>query len=204
MTASSILGGVSRETRERLEIYVAELRSWQKAVNLVSRNSLPDIWTRHVADSLQLVALAPRARTWLDLGSGAGLPGLVVAASDRGPAVTLVESDARKCAFLRHAARAMRVDATVLEGRIEASLSTLAVVPDVVTARGLAPLPDLLAYAEPALARGATGLFLKGNDAANELTLARECWSFEAEVIPSRTDSTGSILRITAFGGRRA
>lgn len=195
---------VSRETLRRLEIYVAELTRWQTAVNLVSKRSLADIWSRHVDDSLQLVELAPGARTWVDLGAGAGLPGLVVAAADHAPVVTLVESDSRKCAFLRHATRAMEVAGIVREGRIETELAKLDAHPDIVTARGLAALPRLLDYAAPLLSRGSVGLFLKGDNFAHELTLARECWSFDVDAIQSRTDSTGRILRITNFGGRRA
>lgn len=192
---------VSRETRRRLEIFERELRAWQKAINLVSPASLDAFWLRHVQDCLQLIPLAPKAERWVDLGAGAGLPGLVIAASDRIPHVTLVESDSRKCAFLRHAARQMGVAAEVVEGRIELSLAGRQA--DVVTARALAPLTRLLGYSQEMLRSGATGLFLKGRGYAAELTEAHESWTFEAEAVESRTDPESRILRITRFEGPR-
>ncbi|HVL72658.1 MAG TPA: 16S rRNA (guanine(527)-N(7))-methyltransferase RsmG, partial [Beijerinckiaceae bacterium] len=166
--------------------------------NLVGPGTLDRIWTRHFADSLQLLDLAPSARTWLDLGSGAGLPGLVlgVVLAERGGRIDLVESNGRKCAFLRHAARVTGAAARVHEGRIEALVSRFAGV-EVVTARALAPLPKLLAWNERLLKTGTVGLFPKGREAEAELTEARKSLRFEADVVPSRTDREGRIIRVT-------
>lgn len=194
---------VSRETAERLAIFAAELRRWQRALNLVSPASLPHLWTRHIDDSLQVAELGSAAASWLDLGSGGGLPGLVVAAADPDRPVTLVESDARKCAFLRSTARRMGVAAAVRQERIE-DVPAEALSPDVVSARALAPLTRLLAYAQPFLRKGAVGLFPKGRNAARELTEAQESWIFDVDIVPSRTDSAGRILRIRDFSGPRS
>lgn len=187
-----------------MEIYVRDLTRWQRAVNLVGPKTLNDVWGRHVDDSLQLLDLAPPGLPWLDLGSGAGLPGLVLAAHDSAPKVTLVESDSRKCAFLRSTARAMGVEVSVREGRIETVVPGLAAGPWLVTARGLAPLTELLGYAEPLLMAGSIGIFPKGRGFEQELTVARESWRFAVDVRPSRTDSDGRILVITEFHGARS
>lgn len=186
---------VSRETRERLDIFVAELKRWQPAVNLVSPATLAEVWTRHVEDCWQLAEVEPDAMTWLDVGSGAGLPGLVIAASERLPYVTMVERDRRKCAFLRHASHRMAVAARILEGRVEEVEPAGGIA--VVTARGLAPLTRLLQLTHPVMLEGAVGLFPKGRSFAAELTEARESWTFTADVLPSRTDSESRILRIS-------
>lgn len=194
---------VSRETRERLEVYLAELRRWQSIKNLVGPKTLDDAWTRHVADSLQLAAFASGS-VWADLGSGAGLPGLVLSIADPDLHVHLVESDGRRCAFLRHIARLMFLSVTIWNDRIEIATARLTPKPDVVTARALARLPDLLAYSENLLKAGAIGLFPKGRDHAAELTEARQYWTFEADIIPSRTDPDARIVRVHGFKGRRA
>lgn len=198
MTAAS----VSRETRDRLDIYLRELRRWQRAVNLVAASTLDEAWDRHVEDCLQLMEIEPGPGSWVDLGSGGGLPGLVIAAARPAQPVTLVESDARKCAFLRHVARAMAVSVDIREGRIEAVAPMLA-TPRVVTARALAPLDELLAYAQPMLTEGAVGLFPKGRAHTAELTRARESWRFDVDVIASRTSDGSAILRVTTLQGRR-
>lgn len=189
---------VSRETMDRLRILVIELRRWQSIKNLVGPGTLDAVWTRHIADSLQLLALVPDApQAWLDLGSGAGFPGLVIAiAAPPGSRVHLVESNSRKCAFLRHAARATGASAQVHEGRIEDLVSAFVGQVDIVTARALAPLTQLLAWSEPVLSKGPIGLFLKGREASSELTEAQRSWRFHYEAIPSRTDSQARILRI--------
>lgn len=200
---AAIAGRVSRETADRLEIFAAELRRWQRALNLVSPASLPDLWSRHVDDSLQLAELAPAAMRWLDLGSGGGLPGLIVAAVEPRRHVTMIESDSRKSAFLRSTAHKMGLEVTVLTVRIEGAVDRVCPPQKVVSARALAPLTRLLAYAQPFLAAGATGLFPKGRNAAHELTEAKESWIFEADIVPSRTDPEGRILRVRDFVGPR-
>jgi 16S rRNA (guanine527-N7)-methyltransferase len=200
-SAEAILAEVPRETRDRLEIYVAELRRWQAVTNLVSARTLPEVWTRHIADSLQLADMA-KGEVWADLGSGAGFPGLVLAiARPSIRTVHLIEADSRRCAFLRHVSRLTGAPAQVRDGRIETVLPGIEPRPDVVTARALAPLPEILGLAEKVLMAGATGLFLKGREYQLELTAARKCWRFEVDVIPSRTDSDARILRVRQFGG---
>ena len=196
---------VSRETLARLDILVTELHRWQKIKNLVGPATLSEVWTRHIADSLQLLACAPGAQTWLDLGSGAGFPGLAVAlaGADTGLKVSLVESNSRKCAFLRHVARLAEVRVTVHEARLEKVVPDYLGRADIVSARALAPLPDLLAWTEPLLKTGTTGLFPKGRDVVSELTDARQSWTFTAEILPSRTDSEARILRITSLASQR-
>jgi 16S rRNA (guanine527-N7)-methyltransferase len=159
------------------------------------------VWDRHILDAGQLALLAD-GREWVDLGSGAGLPGLVIAALKPGCRVTLVEKDRRKSAFLRHAAHAMQLPVTVLPQRIDEAAPTLRA--DVVTARALAPLETLLRYAEPLLRQGAIGLFPKGRGYAAELTKARESWQFEAELAPSRTDPEARIVIIRRLGQNEA
>jgi 16S rRNA (guanine527-N7)-methyltransferase len=200
--AAERLVNVSRETWVRFERLVAALDRWQPAINLVAPATLPQIWTRHVADSAQLVALAPaRPRSWVDLGSGGGFPGLVIAAIVAADCeVHLVESTAKKAAFLREAARAMGVTVTVHAARVEPVAANLRA--DVVSARALAPLADLLRLAEPLLKTGASGLFPKGREAAAELTEARKCWRFSASLHPSLTDPEARIVRIDRFEGR--
>lgn len=191
--------GVSRETAARLDLYVAQLRRWQSVKNLVGPATLAEVWTRHVADALQLLALAPDARRWLDLGSGAGIPGLILAIAG-GPeiSVDLVESNARKCAFLSETARLTGAPVTVHNARIEAVIGTLTDT-EIVCARALAPLSQLLAWTEPLLTSGTTGLFPKGRDAATELTEADREWTFARDLIPSRTDSQARIVRVTSL-----
>jgi len=194
---SRIAGHVSRETWQRLDQYVALLLQWQQSINLISASTIPQVWTRHVADSLQLLPFAPEARTWLDLGSGAGFPGLVIAcalAERDGAVVHLVESDQRKAAFLREAARVTGVPAQVHVQRIEAFAASWPGVPDVVTARALAPLPKLMDYTAIWLEKGAQALFLKGQDVEAELTESAKYWHMDFELHPSVTDSRGRIV----------
>ena len=192
---------VSRETREKLELLERELRRWQAIKNLVGPATLDRIWDRHIVDSLQLLDLVPEARTWLDLGSGAGFPGLVlaIAGAERGLKVHLVESNSRKCAFLRHVVRLAGAPATIHEARLEAVIPGFVGRADVVSARALAALPLLLEWTEPLLKAGTIGLFPKGRDAEIELTEARKRWTFAADILPSRTDSQARILRITSI-----
>jgi 16S rRNA (guanine527-N7)-methyltransferase len=196
--AALALTPVSRETAERLDRFVALLLDWQRKINLVAPSTLPHLWTRHVADSLQLLTLARGAKTWLDLGSGSGFPGVAIAcalADIPGCRVDLVESNARKAAFLREAVRILSLSAVVHCARIEDFVLRGGSEPaDIVTARALAPLPRLLDYAAPALQRGAQGLFPKGQDVEAELTKAAKSWSIVAELVPSRTDPKGRIV----------
>ena len=197
---------VSRETGDKLALLAAELARWQAIKNLVGPGTLDQVWSRHIADSLQLVEIAPDAHAWLDLGSGAGFPGLVIAIAISGRAgarVDLVESNGRKCTFLRHAARVTGAPARVHEGRIETLVQSFPGKVDVVTARALASLPQLLGWAGELLKTGAIGLFPKGRDAAAELTEAEKSWRFNAELLPSRTDSQARIVRVRSFEGPR-
>lgn len=195
---NEVAARVSRETLARLDLLADLLIHWQKTINLVAPASLPHLWSRHIADSLQLVDMAAaESRRWVDLGSGGGFPGLVVAAvlAERPDAdVTLVESDSRKAAFLREAARLAELPVTVLPSRIEQVAAVLAPGVEVVSARALAPLPRLLELAAPFLAQGATGLFLKGQDVDNELTQAAKSWRIDAEMRASLTDGGGHVL----------
>jgi 16S rRNA (guanine527-N7)-methyltransferase len=190
---------VSRETWERLDRLVERLLQVQQHTNLVAASTLPHIWTRHVADSLQLLGLAPGARRWLDIGSGAGFPGLVIAcalAGEGGAEVHLVESIQKKANFLRDCAHALGVPAIVHPRRIEDFAKTNKRIFDVVTARAVAPLDRLIGYANPLLKRGGVGLFPKGQDVAAELTAASKSWTIEADLIPSKTDPRGRIVRV--------
>jgi 16S rRNA (guanine527-N7)-methyltransferase len=182
-----------------LRIYEALLRKWQKTINLVSSSTLEDLWTRHFLDSAQLLDFVPDARTWIDLGSGAGFPGLVVAILLKGRDATridLVESDSRKAAFLRTVSRETGTSAKIHTGRIESVLSTLP-VPHVISARALAPLPKLLEWAGEKINLGAIGLFPKGQDVDAELNIGANYSRFSLEKLPSRTDSKSSIVKVT-------
>ena len=184
--------GVSRETRERLVTFAALLERWNSRINLVSPRDLPSLWSRHVADSLQLALDLPPGAPFLDLGSGGGFPGLVLAIAAEAP-VTLIESDQRKAAFLREAARTCAVTATVLACRIEQAETPPA---SWITARALASVPRLLELAKPLLAPGGTCLFLKGAQADAELTAARRGWHMAATCLPSRTHPNSCIMSI--------
>ena len=217
---------VSREAIARLECYGALLRQWQRAVNLVAASTLDDIWHRHFADSAQLLALVRNERSLVDLGSGAGFPGLVlailwadVAATSRAKAeayalpgaaaaggaglrrVRLVESNARKCAFLAEVvARTgigprIAVDILSTRGEAAATQATLRGA-EVISARAVAPLARLLGLAAPLFSPGTVGVFLKGRDAAAELEIAQQMWNFQVELFPSRTEADGHIVVI--------
>jgi len=202
------LTDVSRETLRRLDRFVALLLGWQKTTNLIAPSTVPKLWTRHIADSLQLIELAPQAQRWIDLGSGAGFPGLVIAcalAEMPGAVVHLVESNAKKAAFLREAARVTGACAQVHGERIATFTAAFAGRADIVTARALAPLPALFAHCAPLLGKtGATGLFLKGQGIDLELQDASKSWIVNAELLPSRTDPQGRIVRLQDLGPRNA
>ncbi len=198
---------VSRETGERLAAYVALLSKWQKAENLIAASTLPLIWRRHVADSAQLVALFPEVRRWLDLGSGGGFPGLVVAillAEQSGAAVHLVESNRKKCAFLRQAIRATGAPAIVHEGRIESVIASWDQPVERISARALAPLTDLLALAAPLMERGVPAAFHKGQDFVREISEATQSWGFDLVKHNSRVGDGGAILDIGHLSRRHS
>ncbi len=189
---------VSRETFARLKTHVALLRKWNRAVNLVSPGSLAHVWHRHVLDSAQIWALRPEgAGVWADLGSGGGFPGLVIAAlaaqDSADMQVHLIESDARKAAFLATVLRETGLVARVHAARIEDVTNLRA---DVVSARALAPLDRLLAHAETLLRPGGTALFPKGESWKTELTQAEKSWTFTVDAVPSRTAAGAAILKI--------
>ncbi|MDF1668076.1 MAG: 16S rRNA (guanine(527)-N(7))-methyltransferase RsmG [Roseovarius sp.] len=190
---------VSRETFANLKVYADLLEKWNPKINLVSRASLRDLWTRHIMDSAQLMSLAPNpCKTWVDLGSGGGFPGLVIAimALETGSPkeVVLIESDSRKCAFLRTVIRETGAKATVLNQRIEQTDQLSA---DVLTARALADLTDLLGFAERHLSEDGTALFPKGAQWQKELSDAQSLWNFDYRVDTSLTEAGPVILSVT-------
>lgn len=188
---------VSRETEVQLGAYAAELIRWSRAKNLIGPDTLGQLWTRHIADSAQVLSCAPEARSWVDLGSGAGFPGLVVSillAGVNNADVHLVESNGRKCAFLRAAARQAVAPATVHCQRIEAFIAGWQRPVHVVTARALAPLSKLLEMTAPLIEAGAIGVFHKGQDVEFELTQAATCWKFSYQLVPSWTHSGSALV----------
>jgi 16S rRNA (guanine527-N7)-methyltransferase len=196
---------VSRETLERLDRFVELLLTWQHTTHLIARSTVAHLWTRHIADSLQLLNLAPDAHVWVDLGAGAGFPGLVIAcalAGRPGARVHLIESNRKKAAFLREAQRLTAVPASVHAMRIEEFAASFDGPADVVTARAVAPLKSLLDKCFPLLGKsGAMGLFPKGQNAELELREVREspmmgAWTMNATLMPSRTDPAGRIVLI--------
>jgi len=192
---------VSRETIERLKLYEALLHKWNPRINLVSRASLVESWARHIEDSMQIYGLAPHSVDhWVDLGSGGGFPGLVVAImgmDQKSPAnVTLVESDTRKCAFLRSVIRETGAPATVINDRIE---NTPPLQADILSARALADLSKLLSFADRHLAKSGMAIFPKGASWTNELSQAQRAWSFSHRVVKSRTETGPVILTITGI-----
>jgi 16S rRNA (guanine527-N7)-methyltransferase len=190
----AVLAGVSRETRERLNIYADLLRKWQRSINLVGPRTLDDLWNRHFTDSAQLLPLIPpSARVLVDFGSGAGFPGLVLAILGV-PQVHLIESDQRKSTFLREVARATGTPITIHAKRIEQVAPFPA---DVVSARALAPLGDLLGFAAPFLGPDTLCLFPKGQMAEDELTAASKIWNMNVDRIQSVTDPSATILRVS-------
>ena len=196
---------VSNEVALRLDRLVALFLERQTKMNLVARSTLPQLWTRHIADSLQLVALEPSAQVWIDLGSGGGFPGLVIAcvlAGRAGARVHLVESTKKKAVFLEEAARALELPAVVHPVRIEDFAATFAQRCDIVTARALAPLDKLLELAAPLLKTGAKGLFLKGQDVEAELTDAAKCWTIKSTLVPSKTNPLARVVVIHSAARR--
>jgi 16S rRNA (guanine527-N7)-methyltransferase len=239
---------VSRETIERLDRYVALLLEWQRTTNLIAASTLSTVWSRHVGDSLQLLELAnqdPRASVpspafsdgakaakptracqpsglkpcnWVDLGSGAGFPGMVIACAlaeteaakadgnetvETHSAVHLIESNARKAAFLRQAARETGAPAIIHAERIETAGPLLRPVADVITARALAPLDRLCHLVAPILKKGAQALLMKGQDVEAELTQATKHWNIDYDIVPSRSNPSGRIMIVRALSPKR-
>lgn len=192
---------VSRETIERLEVYATLLKQWQQGTNLVAPKTLDAVWQRHFSDSAQLLALAPESATWLDLGSGAGFPGLVIAicrANQEDGLVRIVESNARKCAFCHEVVRETGCSVEIHSQRIESLRGQAKFADtDIVTARALAPLNDLLALAAPFFSSRTRGLFLKGRRASDDLAEAEKHWEFESRLHPSLTDAEASIVEVS-------
>ncbi len=190
---------VSRETLARLDTYLACLDDWRGRVNLIGPAEWAHIWSRHIADSLALLPYIPANSKILDIGSGGGFPALPLACAlfdQAGFYITLVESTGKKAAFLRAAIAETGVKAKVLACRIE-SLTAKDIGPvDIITARAVAPLPKLLAYAEPALARGAVGLFHKGRSWREEVEKARQEWHFQLDIFPQPGDE-GAVLKLS-------
>ena len=196
---------VSRETEVRLDRYVDLLMAWQAKTNLIAPSTLPQLWTRHISDSLQLLDLAPNARHWLDFGSGGGFPGVVLAcamAEYPGASVQLVERIAKKAAFLREALRVTGAPGSVVLADIGDYVDSLRAPVDCVTARAVAPLHMLLGFAAPLVQRGAKALFLKGQDVESELTEATKYWNIQPLLHPSRTGGHGWIVELNTIERR--
>jgi 16S rRNA (guanine527-N7)-methyltransferase len=197
--AALALTPVSRETEVRLDRYVGLLLEWQAKTNLIAPSTLPTLWTRHIADSLQLLTLAPSARTWADLGSGGGFPGVVLAcalAETSGAMVHLVERNAKKAAFLREALRVSNAPGRVHLAEIGDSVDRIVGKVDCVTARAVAPLHQLIGFAHPLVGQGAKALFLKGQDVEAELTEATKYWNIQPRLHSSRTGGQGWIVEL--------
>ena len=191
-----LTANVSRETLLALETYVELLTKWNQRINLVSRKSIPDVWERHIIDSYQIALLAPEpTSSWVDLGSGGGLPGLVVSILNPGLPVTLVESDQRKCIFLNTVVQTLNLSVRIENRRIETDFDKY----DVVSARALASLEDLLVLANPYRAPGTTCLFMKGAAYRDELSKAAQTWRIEYDAIPSLTQPDSAVIRVKEY-----
>jgi 16S rRNA (guanine527-N7)-methyltransferase len=196
---------VSRETQTRLEKFVNLLLLWQQKTNLISPSTIPTLWTRHVADSLQLLELAPNAKIWVDFGSGGGFPAIPIAcalADTTDANVHLIESKGKKAAFLREAIRVTGVRATVHAERVEKYTQSPVKNVDVVSARALAPLKTLCDQAFALIEQGAVGLFPKGQDVASELTETAKYWNIETSTVTSKTRPEGCIVVVRALKPR--
>ena len=197
--AALALTPVSRETEARLDRYVELLVEWQAKTNLVSPSTLPNLWTRHISDSLQLLTLTPTAKVWADFGSGGGFPGVVLAcamAGISGATVHLIERNAKKAAFLREALRVTSAPGIVHLADIGDNVDSIVGKVDCVTARALAPLHQLIGFAEPLVGQGAKALFLKGQDVEAELTEATKYWKIKPRLHSSRTGGHGWIVEL--------
>jgi 16S rRNA (guanine527-N7)-methyltransferase len=199
-----LLADLPEATLRRLRIYANLLEKWQRVINLVGKSSLDDLWVRHFADSLQVLEAVPEARRWLDLGSGAGFPGLVTAirfADDPGALVHLVEANRRKCAFLQTVIRETAAPAIVHCGRLEKILPALDEKIDAVSARALAPLETLLGYAEKFIDKGAVGVFSKGKLLGPELTPSLTAGKYLIATIESKTSPQARLVLVRRRAG---
>jgi len=187
---------VSRETAERLDRFVEHFLKWQRVVQLASPSTLNTLWTRHIADSLQLLPDLEDAKEVVDVGSGGGFPGLVLSISAPDKKFHLVESDTRKASFLREAARVSNSTAEVYAERVESVAKRINTGIHMVTARAFAPLPKLLELTDPFLQSGARAVFLKSQDIDDELTTAAKSWTVNYRLRNSLTDPRGRILLI--------
>ncbi|HLX16887.1 MAG TPA: 16S rRNA (guanine(527)-N(7))-methyltransferase RsmG [Bradyrhizobium sp.] len=204
--AALALTPVSRETEVRLDRFVDLLLEWQAKINLVAPSTLPTLWTRHISDSLQLLSIAPSAKTWVDLGSGGGFPGVVLAcalAETPGTLVHLIERNAKKAAFLREALRVTDAPGTIHLADIGDSVERICGPIDCLTARAVAPLHQLIEFAEPMVKKGAKALFLKGQDVEAELTEATKYWNIDPHLHSSRTGGHGWIVEFNRIERRR-
>jgi 16S rRNA (guanine527-N7)-methyltransferase len=194
------------EAEARLALYVDLLARWRTVTNLISEASFAEVWTRHIADSAQLLALAPHARRWVDMGSGAGFPGMVIAiqlANVPGARVHCIESDRRKCAFLREVARAVGAPAEIHPARIE-TIDPQALAPvDAVAARALAPLPRLIEFAKVWIAHGAVALFPRGSSAKAQLETLSAAPDLAIDFVASKLDPESAILRVRSASKAR-
>lgn len=193
----------SRETQERLDVYLALLRKWNRKINLVAPSTLETAWSRHFLDSAQILEMAPQGWThWVDIGSGGGFPGMVIAVltADEMPdrQISLIEADTRKATFLRTVARETGAGVNVIADRIEQADPQNA---DVVSARALAPLPRLLEYVHRHCRPGGTALLMKGAQAQSEVSEARKSWHFDLKESPSLTESQAVILEVRELRG---
>ena len=196
------VSGATPEQMADLSRFRERLTAGNAVMNLVGPATIPDFWNRHAWDSAQLLALAPEARVWADLGAGAGFPGLVLAILGKRQSsfhVHLVESMAKRCRFLAEVVDRLDLPATVHNARAE----NLDLAVDIVTARACAPLSRLLGYAQPYFRKGAVGLFLKGQDVASEMEEATKSWEFSANIVPSLSDARGRIVRVRRLGRAR-
>ena len=193
----ALTGATSQQITD-LETFIERLAEANAVMNLIGPDTLPDVWNRHIWDSTQLLALAPDARTWADLGAGAGFPGVVLAILLKGVPdahVWLIDSLGKRCRFLQAVVDELGLPATVVNGRAEEQMIRV----DVVTARAVAAMDKLLGYAQPYLQRGAQGLFLKGEKVEAELIEARNVWQFDSDLSVSRSDPRGRIVSVRSL-----
>jgi len=192
---------ISRETFQALELYEAMLREWNQKFNLIGNSTLPEIWTRHFLDSAQIMSYIPEeTQSLADMGSGAGFPGIVLSILGV-PEVHLIESVGKKAVFLYEIVKALDLNVAVHQGRVEDMHNFKA---DIITARALKPLPELIKLANPLMHKGSFGIFLKGKNVLEELTESAQSWTFDFAKSPSISDPSGSVLIIKNLRSKHA